>query len=156
MDMASLRETSNEDLMRLSLEAAVEFDRLRCGKDVDEEVIEAFAECVSGTNGTNAPPESLYLNHGPRTLGAYYRAWRTISGSHSETLQGQKARVIELLAEVRDAAKDPHSIIGDQAFQEKLARLERYCLALHQALLAERPSRRRVKRVPDLVGEPSG
>jgi hypothetical protein len=120
------------------------------------EVIDAFADCVGGTNGLHEPAGSLYLNHSPRTLDAYYRAWRSISGSHSERLHGQKARVVTLLAEVRGAAKDPDRIVHDQDLQEKLSQLEKYCLVLHQALLAERPPRRRAKRLPDLVGEPSG
>ncbi len=150
------RATGKHDLMRLSLEAAVEFDRLKRGKDVDEEVIEAFTECLSGTNGGAHLGGSLYLNHGPRTLDAYYRAWRSISASRSASLQAQKAKVVQLLGDVRSAASDPNLVVHNNILQEKVATLEKYCLALHQALLAERPSRRRSRRVLDVEGVRSG
>jgi hypothetical protein len=46
--MGNLEEASNKDLKRLSLEAAVEFDRLRRGKDIDQDVISAPGECLRG------------------------------------------------------------------------------------------------------------
>ena len=62
------RAASRQDLEHLSLEAAVQFDRLRQGLGHDQSVIAALEERLRGSSDPSSSSEASYLCYSPRAL----------------------------------------------------------------------------------------
>ena len=139
------RTSGRDELARLSLRAAVEFDKLARGKSADHSIIADFAECLKVGAGTPSSVQTRYL-HNHRAISAYNRAWRRVYSSTTENAEELTRQIYGKLDEILQfvaAQKRPGVASANGESAEKL---KRFCLSLHQELLGQEFSRQRVRR----------
>jgi len=123
----------------MALEAAVELDRLRRGKDADRSALADFVQGLIAPQGGSLSDKPLHLHYSPRTVDAYYRAAPSLLGSQLDSLEGLKDILDGILGQIGPAFADPSKYKDDPEMGSSILKLESFCLALHRALSADRP-----------------
>jgi hypothetical protein len=119
------------DLSTLSLDTAVELDRMVRLKDADLSIIRQFAARL-GTPASSAGGATLFcLQENPVTVDILNSALYSVDGSSLVNIQ-------ELEAKVRDLFETMNNVASGQIKDSGvLNALKKFCLALHQILLQE-------------------
>lgn len=132
--------TGREDLGRLALMVAEEFDKALRGDAPNRAVIDEFATSLAGGRHAPLSTGSVFL-HNHRTIGAFGRAWQRTYHSRVETVEDLNARVSEKIEEAGHLLGQP--VEADE--QEKAA-MKRFFLSLHRELLIQQFPPRRIRR----------
>jgi hypothetical protein len=114
------------DLSTLSLDAAVQLDRLARHQPANLESLNLFLHSLSASTGT-CHPDQLNLQSKPIDLDILDRAfYRLDQVSRVDDLEQKLGALIQSIREVANGGLGP-----------ELNTLKTFCLSLHQALLAE-------------------
>ena len=120
---------SFEELSVLSLDAAIDLDRLQRGEAVDPGAIQNLATNL-GFRANSAWSDDILKSHtDPRTVDLYSRAVMHLTNARIST-------VTELATKIRQVADAFTRDIGI-ADPADLRKMRDFCLALHSELLAE-------------------
>jgi hypothetical protein len=141
----SERATKSHDLRRLSLKAAIEFDKLARGQEAERAIIEDLITCLKGPPDGASPGKALFLNS-HRTITASNRAWHRASTATVSTVEDLAREILgrlESLAVALESDQRPQDRSDDRVIADQM---KRFCLSLHQELLAQYAERRPSKR----------
>lgn len=131
---------SHIDLKTLSLDAAIELERLILGQGGDKAVIRKLTEIFLHNSDSDTTRLSHGLYNNPLKIEICRRAIGTSPGVAVRTIDELKQRIGKIVSDV-DVERDDGS-------KNSLANLRDFCLALHRELLAERSSIRSEEAIP--------
>lgn len=120
------------DLTTLSLDTALELDRLGRNKAADLKTIETFGDCLSSAPSAATSSDRLYcLQENPVNVDILNSALYRVEGPALVNIDDLDARLRELIGRVKEVAS------GNNTDANVITGLKRFCLALHTALLEE-------------------
>jgi hypothetical protein len=120
------------DLTTLSLDTALELDRLARNKAADLKTIESFGECLGSSPPSAGGSQRLYcLQENPLNVDILNWALYRVEGPALVNIDDLDARLREVIARIKEVGS------GHSKDANVLAGLKRFCLSLHTALLEE-------------------
>ncbi len=129
LDNASM---TSVDLTTLSLDTALELDRLARDKAADLRTIEAFGDCLGSSPSSVSGNDRLYcLQENPLNVDILNSALYRSEGPALVNIDDLDARLRELISKLKEVAS------GQSKDATVIAGLKRFCLSLHTALLDE-------------------
>jgi hypothetical protein len=123
--MKILGQTSREELMELSLDAAIEIERAILGHSIDAAKIRNMIAALGSAFRPTASGQSHFVD--PRVVSVYGRAARSLGNSQVTTVQAVKDWV-DTVSKKHEPGSGPQ---GD------LPQLRDFLLALHRELVAD-------------------
>jgi hypothetical protein len=117
-----------DELTVLSLDAAIELDRILGGEDADANVISRFIGAIQSNGIVCRQGTANYLAD-PRTADLYARALTSATGNSIGSIDQLNDAVLAVAAAYKDA--------GTLGWNKSLSALRDFCLALHSVLIAD-------------------
>ena len=122
---------NSTDLSSLTLDAAIQLDRLEKHKPADREIIKLFARCLASPGGSSSTADLFCLNENPVGVDILSSTLNNIDGPKLVNIGELEAMLKSIVARVDDVAS------GKQVDQGVIGTLKQFCLALHRTLLEE-------------------
>jgi hypothetical protein len=119
------------DLSSLTLDAAIQLDRLEKHKPADLGIIKSFARCLVSPGGASGPADLFCLNENPVGVDILSSALNNVEGAKLVSIGELEAMLKTLVARVDDIAS------GKLVDQREISSIKQFCLALHRTLLEE-------------------
>jgi len=123
--------TAPFDLTSLSLDAALQLDRLAQKKTADLATISAFGQRMSSSEGLPGSARPFSFQENPVNIDILNSALYRSEGPTLVNISDLEARLNDLLSKINEVAA------GRDKDEGTLSSLKRFCLALHTALLEE-------------------
>jgi hypothetical protein len=119
------------DLTSLTLDTAIQLDRLEKHKPADRQIIHSFAKRLASPGGSSGPADLFCLDENPVSVDILSSALNNIEGAKLVSIGELEAMLKALVARVDDVAS------GKQADEREIGSLKKFCLSLHRTLLEE-------------------
>lgn len=119
------------DLSSLTLDAAIQLDRLEKHKPADRAIIHSFAKHLASPGGTPGRANLFCLNENPVGVDILSSVLNNIEGAKLVSIGELEEMLKALVARVDDVAS------GKQVDEREISSLKKFCLALHRTLLEE-------------------
>lgn len=119
------------DLSSLTLDAAIQLDRLEKYKPADRGIIQSFAKRLASPSDPSSPAHLYCLNENPVGVDILSSALSNVEGTKLVSIVELEVVLKALVARVNDVAS------GKQVDEQEIRSLKRFCLALHRTLLEE-------------------
>lgn len=119
------------DLSSLTLDAAIQLDRLEKHKTADREIIQLFARRLTSPSGSSEPANFFCLNENPVGVDILSSALNNVEGAKVVSMSELETMLKALVAKVVDVAS------GKEVEEREIGNLKQFCLALHRTLLEE-------------------
>lgn len=123
--------TAPFDLTSLSLDAALQLDRLAHKKTADLATIGAFGQRMSSSENLQGFARPFSFHENPVNIDILNSALYRSEGPTLVSISDLEARLNDLLSKINEVAA------GRDEDESTLSSLKRFCLALHTALLEE-------------------
>jgi hypothetical protein len=123
--------TNPMDFSSLTLDAAIQLDRLQKHKQADLAVIDSFAKYLESPSGIGSAPGVFCLQENPVNVDILSSAIYSVDGARLVSINDLEAKIRDLIARVNDVAS------GRNTDEGVIAGLKRFCLSLHRVLLDE-------------------
>jgi hypothetical protein len=117
------------DLSSLTLDAAIQLDRLEKHKPADRGIIGSFAKRLASPGGASGPADLFCLNENPVGVDILSSVLTNAEGAKLVNIGELEAMLKALVSRVDDVAA------GKQVDEQEFGSLKRFCLALHRTLL---------------------
>ena len=119
------------DLSSLTLDAAIQLDRLEKHKPADRGIIQSFAKRLASPSDSSGPADLFCLNENPVGVDILRSALNNVEGAKLVNIAELEAMLKTLVARVDDVAS------GKPVDEREIGNLKRFCLSLHRTLLEE-------------------
>jgi hypothetical protein len=119
------------DLSSLTLDAAIQLDRIQKHKSADRSIIKSFARRLASPAGASGSADLFCLHENPVSVDIMSSAIRDLDGAKLVNMGELEAVVKDLVARVNDVAS------GKELDDREVANLKQFCLSLHRILLEE-------------------
>jgi hypothetical protein len=129
--MQSEIKPNSMDFSSLTLDTAIQLDRLEKHKTADLNVINDFAKFLAAPSGSVGAQSLFCLQENPISVDIFTSAISGVEGAHLANLSDLEAKVRDLIARVSEVAS------GSNRDEGQIAGLKRFCLSLHRVLLDE-------------------
>lgn len=129
--MQSEINSNSMDFSSLTLDAAIQLDRLGKHKAADLNVIHNFAKFLAAPSGSAGAQSLFCLQENPVSVDIFTSAISSVEGAHLANLSDLEAKIRDLIALVSEVASGANRDHG------QIASLKRFCLSLHRVLLDE-------------------
>lgn len=118
------------DLSSLSLDAAIQLDRLAHQKPANLSLISDFAKRLGSPSAVQGNSNLLCLQENPVNVDIFNTALSS-NGAHLQNIEELEAKVRELILKINEVAT------GQTTEPNVISGLKRFCLSLHRVLLDE-------------------
>lgn len=119
------------DLSSLTLDAAIQLDRLGKHKPADRGIIHSFAKRLASPCDSSSPAHLFCLNENPVGVDILSSALNNLEGKKLVSIGELEAMLNTLVTRVYDVAS------GKEVDEQVIGSLKIFCLALHRTLLEE-------------------
>jgi hypothetical protein len=117
------------DLSTLSLDAALQLDKMERSGSADLQIIQNFLDCLRSPSGLHAEHDALNLSSNPLSADLFSSVIGRTDKRPVEHVADLEKKVIAVLTEL--------SAVASGRNIEGIGPLKKFCLSLHQALLNE-------------------
>ena len=129
-----MRDGRRADLTKLSLDAAIEFEKSLRGQEADQTTIDALAAQLRAGFPNDEVDGSAKLFCNLPAVDLYARAWERVQTESATDIKDVIAQLLRLVEEAVPSELDQH--------REALERMKSFCLYLHEELISVKVSRR--------------
>lgn len=131
--MQSFASTSTRtDLSGLSLDAALQLDRIEKHQSANRSILGQFLACVGTTTGHASSTGAMFLQDNPLKVQIFSSALdRSTEDTPSTNMAELESKLAAILSCINDVAG------GGNPGAQRISALKGFCLSLHQALLNE-------------------
>jgi hypothetical protein len=117
------------DLFTLSLDAALQLDKMERSRSADLQIIQNFLDCLRSPSGLHDDQDALNLSSNPLCADLFSSVIGRIDKHPVEHVADLEKKVIAILTKL--------SAVASGLDSEGVGPLKKFCLSLHQALLNE-------------------
>lgn len=129
--MPDIMEATPVDFSSLTLDAAIQLDKLEKHKQADLKVIDAFAKFLAAPTGTIGAQSMFCLQENPVSVDIFTSAISSVENARLVNISELEAKIRDLVTRVSEVAS------GKNHDEGQIASLKRFCLSLHRVLLDE-------------------
>ena len=115
------------DLLTLSLDAALQLDKMERSGSADLQIIQNFLDCLRSPGGLHADQDALNLSSNPLCADLFSSVIGRTDNHPVEHVADLEKKVIKILIKL--------SAVASGLDSEGVGPLKKFCLSLHQALL---------------------
>jgi hypothetical protein len=131
MTMVNEAQTAPADLSVLSLDVALQLDRLSNHKSANLSLIGEFGRRLGSPSSLPGSSSLFCLQENPVNVDILNSALHSIDGSNLENMDELEAKIRDLISKLNDVAA------GHTTEARIISNLKRFCLSLHRVLLDE-------------------
>ncbi|MBM0207632.1 hypothetical protein JNW90_35135 [Micromonospora sp. STR1s_5] len=119
------------NLPGLSLDAALQLDRIERHQSADRSILGQFLACLGSTTGPSSGPGAMFLQDNPLNVQIFSSALDRAEEAPSTNMAELERKLSAVLDGISDVAQ------GGNPDPNRVSALKGFCLSLHQALLNE-------------------